>query len=216
MTGSVNINDSATPKLRKFLEAAGAKLRSRLNRHIGAAVQNLIRNHFLKLQSSRHESAERVGGTPTNYWGKAAESVSLPAAVRADEIAAVVAINAPGIGRVDHDVTIKAGTQTPGVEYLTIPIAAESYGNRIFQGEEGRFEGGFFFKSKKGNLLYGVREGKGIHPLYLLKPEVTLKQDRSLLPSDQEILDAAMASLKQDLQSLLGETDAEINRREAA
>jgi hypothetical protein len=180
---------------------------------MGRAVQNLCRNHLMAKANGNHSSAARVGGTPTGFLGYAAEACAQPEALSADTDAATLTIVHPSMARIEHDVTIKAGTQTPGVHLLTIPIAPEAYGVRIYQGAEARFPKGFWFTSKKGNHIYGVRAGKDIHPLYVGKEQVTLPQDRSLLPSDADILQAASGALADDLQETAAGLTGEIERR---
>jgi hypothetical protein len=212
---SINVRENATPKLRALMDRLGTTLRTRLHRNMGRAVQNLCRNHLIGLAATRHESASRLGAQPTGFLGYAAEAAAQPEALSADSAGATLTIVHPGMSRVGQDVTITAGTQTPGVKLLTIPIAPEAYGVRISKGDNPRFAGGFWFTSKKGNAIYGVREGKDIHPLYVGKESVTLKQDRTLLPGDEEIMDAAMNALSDDLAETAAGVSEEIQRREA-
>jgi len=199
--------------LRKILEAVGPSGRAKLNAAVGRKLSYLVRGHFLGLQSSRHATAERLGATPTNYWGKAAESVSMTS----DDESSTVSIGAPGISRAAQDIDIVPGE---GKKYLSIPIASESYGNRMLIGETApRFENGFFFTSKAGNLIYAQKQGKGkdaqIHPLYLLKPSVHQQQDRSLLPSDDQFLDAALDTEREYLAATVADIDKQIVLRGA-
>lgn len=217
---SFNVRDSATPKIRALMDRIDS---TRLHRNMGRAVQNLCRNHLIGIAAARHRTATEYGAAPTGFWGYAAEAVAQPQALSADSQAATITITHPGIGRVAHDVTITAGSQTPGVTLLTIPISGEAYGHRIFKGENPRFPGGFWFTSKRGNKIYAIpQEGfhvndagkkvRNLKPLYLGLPSVTLKQDRTLLPSDEDILAAAMQSLQDDLSELAQGLGDEIER----
>ena len=61
------------------------------------------------------------------------------------------------------------GTITPKRgRYLTIPLGGT-------RGSIRGHSGGFFIKSKRGNLLYVKKAGSGIKPLFVLKRQVTLK-----------------------------------------
>lgn len=64
----------------------------------------------------------------------------------------------------------KGGTITPKRgQYLTIPLGGT-------RGSPRNHPGGFFIKSKAGNLLYVIKTGKtGIKPLFVLKKSVTLR-----------------------------------------
>lgn len=207
MNFDIKVRDTATPRVNRLLDSLTPAGLVRMHQRIGRKILNLTRNYFLGLQSTRHATAERLGAQPTNYWGKAAESVSQPENLSTDAESARLLISAPGISRAMQDIDIFPGD---GKQYLTIPIASESYGNRILMGEDTpRFENGFFFTSKAGNLLYAQRQGQGkeatIHPLYLLKPSVHQEQDRTLLPSDEAYLAAAMAGVRVGLDDLAGE-----------
>lgn len=202
---SLKVADHIGPMTRKLLAQLSAAGRIRLNQKIGRAIQNRIRHYLIVLAGTRHTWATKLGATPTGFLGLAAEAVMQPGVLTADAGGCTLAVYSPGMGRTFHDVTIRPGE---GKQYVTIPIAAESYGKRIRQGEEPRFPGGFFFKSKKGNLLYGLREGEGIHPLYLLEKEVEQPQDRSLLPSDADFLQTACNALRDWLEDLKGELAA--------
>jgi hypothetical protein len=207
---SLNIRDGLTPKLRAVLDHIGSSLRIRAHRHMGRAVQNLCRRHLIGLAATRHATANKLGAQPTHFLASAAAAAAQPQALSADASGATITIGHPGIGRVGHDVDIRP---TGGRQFLTIPISADAYGHRIRQGENPRFAQGFFFTSKNGNLLYGIKDGKTLHPLYALETEVHLKQDRTLLPSDQEILHTALAALQDGLEHRAAVAGGEIERR---
>lgn len=68
----------------------------------------------------------------------------------------------------------EGGTIRPkGHPFLTIPMPG-------VKGVIANYPDGFFFKSKRGNLLYGTTTGKKgkLKPLFLLKPQVTLPARR--------------------------------------
>lgn len=83
----------------------------------------------------------------------------------------------------------EGGTIKPkGHPYLTIPLSG-------VKGVIANYPDGFFIKSKKGNLLYVERKGKGIKPLFLLKPSVTLPARRwfsAPIAERRPLLDMAM------------------------
>jgi hypothetical protein len=174
-------------------------------------VQEKVRHYLIVLAGTRHASAERLGGTPTGFLASAAEAVAQPECLSADADGCTISVYSPGMGRAFHDVTLRPGE---GKQYLTIPIDGEAYGNRINKGDGPRFPGGFFFTSKKGNLLYGLREGEGIRPLYLLKKEVHQAQDRTLLPSDDELTHCALEVVAGYYKGLLQEHNTAIETLE--
>lgn len=61
----------------------------------------------------------------------------------------------------------RGGTIRTTGKKLTVPL-----GNTV--GRIADFPGGFFLRSKKGNVLYCRREGKKMIPLFVLRDEVTI------------------------------------------
>ena len=198
---SLNIRDGLAPRMCAILDHIGRDGRIRLNRGMGRAVQNLCHRHLLGLAATRHGTANKLGAQPTQFLAGAAAAALQPEALRADASGATITIVHPGIGRVGHDVDIRP---TGGRQYLTIPISAEAYGQTMMHGGDARFLRAFFFTSKNGNLLYGIKTGRTIHPLYALKTEVHLKQDRTLLPGDREIKQTATSTLQAGLREKQG------------
>ena len=94
-----------------------------------------------------------------------------------------------GLGRAFGDVTIVPGT---GRTYLTIPACAETYGKvvRDFPADSFTFA---IFKQRSPVLLWA--EDGGTHKkgdvAWWLRRQVTQKQDRTLLPSDEEYAEGA-------------------------
>jgi hypothetical protein len=192
---SINLSGNALQALDK-MEATLADRRDVME-NLGVAVEGLCKRYVQADIGHRHASAEKLGAAPTGFLGGAIESIH----TTSDAAGATVDFQHPWFARVGHDVDIRPGE---GATHLTIPVAAEAYGKRIFVGDrQPRFPGGFFFVSKKGNLMYGVREGKGIKPLYFLPEHVHQEQDRSRLPDDQAILDTATGELRNQLDQRL-------------
>jgi hypothetical protein len=197
-----DLKETVTPLLQKVLDGL-VDLRT-MNEFAGNRVKESIRDHLIRLSGSRHATANRLGGTPTGFLGNAAEQVT----VEPDDFGVTVGVASPAVTRAFSDVTIRAGTQSPGVKYLTIPICGAAYGMRINKGMKARFKGGFFFRSKKGNLLYGMKlPDKTILLLYALKEQITQKQDRSLMPSDQELNTEALAGIADYLGTLVNKAE---------
>jgi hypothetical protein len=199
MNLSIRFADRLSPALRDFTARISGPGAVEMNRAAGFEVQQLTTRHLRDIAGSRHETATKLGAAPTNHWAQAAEKVASPAALTADSDSAVLAINHPGIGRAFHDVTI-----TPtNAKALTIPVSAIAYGRRA--GEFGRAL--FIFKSKfTGTAFLAMRQGdRNALPLllYVLLRSVTQRQDRSLLPSDDELGNAAAEGVKRYVRMAL-------------
>jgi hypothetical protein len=176
---------------RDIFERFGPKRRTEMNAEMALGVREFTRNHLFKLSGERHATANRLGASPSGHLAQAVRAVE-QGAIAADPAGATLTINHVGLGRAFHDVTI-----TPSKKYLTLPIAAAAYNRRA-----GQLDHLFFFTSKGGNAFLAQRDptAKGIKLMYLLKRSVTQKQDRSLLPSDEEWSDAAAEIGRQWIQ----------------
>jgi hypothetical protein len=191
----VNATDQVTPMLVDLQRSLTD--RTELNGYIAGNCETLTKRH-VKANKQEHATASRLGATPTYYFQKVSELIES----RADKDAAVVMIptGEAAISNLSKSAGGEAiGTRGPfapvegpvhivaiNAEYLTIPISKYSYGRRARE-----FSGTFVVTTKKGTKLIGQREGKETRWLYLLKEEVNLKEDRTLLPTDDQFLQAA-------------------------
>lgn len=193
---SVDVTDGATPTVRTFLEAVAHS--RRLHEAIGLRARTLTRDHLIGIAGSRHDTANRLGAQPSGHWAQAAEKTTYVA----DSDSATVTIAHPGIGRAMHDVDIYPGG---GKKALTIPLIAAAYNLRAASVWES--EGLFVVKGKssKGNAAVAVKRltDGSLQPWYLLLPSVHQKQDRSLLPSDEQYRVAAVEGARDYVDYLI-------------
>lgn len=190
---SITVEDGFTPRMGQLI--AGLGNRTGLHEAVGREALGLTRNHLIHLAATRHATAQRLGASPTGHWAQAAEKTT----ESHDASAATITIRQPGIGRAAHDVTIRPKA---GKKFLTIPLAAEAYGNRAY-----RMNNTFFLRSKEGKLFIarqnsGARGGSLVL-LYLLVKSVFQKQDRTLLPSENEYRVAAKLGVRNYVSYLL-------------
>ena len=193
---SIDVRDAVTPALARLTGALTDS--TKLNAKIGGDVLSLVRDHLTGIAEERHATAEKLGASPSKFWGNPDTYTTL----RADADAAHILINHAGIGRVAHDVTILPGA---GKQWLTIPLIAAAYNQRAAG------MAGLFFVQPKGkpHALLGRRTGSGkdaqVTWVYLLVKSVHQHQDRTLLPPDEafqatagiaagEYIDAALAA----------------------
>lgn len=168
-------------------------------KNAGVRLARCIRNHMRMLASTRHETANRLGATPTNHFK--ASDVQPPNATSSD---VSVTVTTPGISRAYHDIDI----DPVNGQFLTIPLHADAYGLSASEYSE-RYGKLFRINKKgsteKGNVLYtkDVLNGKPI-PMYSLVTHVHQVQDPSLMPSSdkmtEEALNGALAAIKQILK----------------
>ncbi len=174
------------PTIQRFLSMLSGAGKVELNRAMAVEVQQATVDHLTRLAASRHDTANRLGAAPSGHLAQAAEKVAGPQSViTIGTDAAALIINHPGLIRAFKSVTIKPG---PGRKALAIPMNALSY-NRLASS----FGRGALFilgggKMDIGKNILALKQAPGmpIVALYYLVKSVTQKQDRTLLPSDQE------------------------------
>lgn len=173
----LSIKAKIHPKLLPILRDLGPLARRELFSVGGAALASTVRSHLRRTGASQHNTASRLGATPTGHILKGAARVT--SFSTADS--AIVSVPIAGISRAFHDLTITAKK----ANNLTIPVAAASYGHRV---REMKRLGWNVFRPRGKDFLMGTREGdKEAKLLYVLRKQVTIKKDRSLLPSNAEV-----------------------------
>lgn len=187
---SLEVSEKISAGVRYVAERLEGAGRLEASQAMGEEVQLLVVAHLRDLAGSRHATANRLGASPTNYLAGAAEAAAAAGVVRADGDGVSLLLRHPAIARAFRDIHIAP----KGAGALTIPVAAIAYGRRAAQ-----FANLFIFRSKTtGNSFLAQRaEEKGQMPLllFLLVRSVTQKQDRSLMPSTDDIHTAAARGL---------------------
>lgn len=143
-----------------------------------AAVGELTRRHLIRLGGWKHRSANKLGAQPTGILGAAARMVSETATDQFGE----VSITSPAVRRAFHDVEIRPKSW----DFLTIPAAREAYGKDKSAAVLAA-HGWRLFRPGKAKILMGKLGDDAPKMLYYLATSVRQRQDRSLLPSDDEI-----------------------------
>lgn len=178
---SIDITVSKAPKLRALLKTLDPSESTAFFTSLADDFEILTSEHITRASATRHKTATRLGAKPSNYLARAATSVESRGSI------GLISLTLQGdiFKRAFGDVEVKATDKL-----LTIPISAAAYNRRAKE-----FPGLFRIKSKKGNHLLvrstGEGKDKGIEPLFELKQQVTLPQDRGLLPTEAQYLKAA-------------------------
>ena len=186
------------------------KLR-RMNTEIGYRVQEGIADHLAEASATRHKTADALGAQHTNFLEYApgrVRSLSKFTGNPKPEIGVdnatesgvdIVFKNTPGLRRAFGPMTI-----TPKrAKYLTIPKDKVSYARRA---SELRSEGHKIFKPRGVKLLVEhsgemeeykdangkTRKRKKWRVLYALASKVSIRQDRELMPSAEQMQDMAL------------------------
>lgn len=183
----IDIKDNLTPRVVMLMRMLSGAKRVEMMRGAGVAVQELTREHIGNLKRKPGSWASQQKAPTTGFYKEAAQEVASPAAVSATSNEAVLTITSRGFSRAFRDVTVEPRT----ARALTIPIHPEAFGKRASDLWD-RLE---MFIPKGKRVIYGVVGGV-LTPLYVLVRRVVQKQDRSLLPSDEEFRREAAKSVR--------------------
>jgi hypothetical protein len=186
---SSNIGDT-TVRLGAWVSKVGGAGRKLLFSVASNAVAILVRSHLLRLGSWKHQSAAQLNAQPTGFLQKAARGTVFNASENGGE----VIIPAP-LGRAFHDVEIRPKSAAA----LTIPASAEAYGKRA---SVLAALGWKIFRPKGERFLMGAKKGEDPKILYWLTASVKQKQDRELLPSDDELKITAAAAMMAEIRRI--------------
>lgn len=186
---SSNIGDT-TVRLGAWVSKVGGAGRKLLFSVASNAVAILVRSHLLRLGSWKHQSAAQLHAQPTGFLQKAARGTVF----NANENGGEVIIPAP-LGRAFHDVEIRPKSAAA----LTIPVSAEAYGKRA---SVLAALGWKIFRPKGERFLMGAKKGEDPKILYWLTASVKQKQDRELLPSDDELKITAAAAMMTEIRRI--------------
>ena len=178
MNVRIHISDTASPIVQRIVRELGNP--EKLHALIATGAEKATRDHISRQAGVRHKTASDLGAAPTGELAKAAGRV----ASDSDASGASVSVPSYLFRRAFQDVTIRP-INSP---YLTIPAAAPAYGKRA---GELRRQGWKIFRPGKSKVLMGYL-GKGTPiPLYFLAASVNQRQDRTLLPSNDEFAKVA-------------------------
>jgi hypothetical protein len=203
-TIQVKITDRATPQVAAIITRL--KARTRINRTIADELKSEVADYTLQDSFGRHATADALGARHTGFRADAAKLVQKGTPKVTDQ-GGSIALPGAHFARAFGNVHIAPRN---GSRFLTIPMSAESYGKRMGKGASSRWPGGFFLRSKdKRRLFFAVPNGNGgVNLLYNLVPSVDQKQDRTLLPTDQALTEAAIRGADKGVNQIIKEIQA--------
>ena len=182
--------DMILHELRNSLASRGP-----LHARMAVTGQQFTQDYLRKL--NRHRSAERLDAAPRGFREANAAKVE---AHSDDEQATVAIPRSTGLGRAFSDVVIRPGS---GKTYLPIPAHQTTYGKgpRDFPEDTFNFVVLQSFRTFV-TLMFAAGPYKG-EVGFWLKREVSQKQDRTLLPSDEGYAKVARGAAVSYLTNLL-------------
>jgi hypothetical protein len=170
----------------KFAEAGASSLAPTVRRHLLALNLHKTRDWL--------NSRSQTRAQPTQHFRKGAAAVY----IKTGNGEASVVVPIPGISRAFH--ALEIAPRTAGA--LTIPLNSIAYGKRV---GELRAEGWRIFRGRgrARRVLFGAYNGE-VRGLYALLSRVRVPQDRSLLPSDQQVNAAVKRGAQLYINSISG------------
>jgi hypothetical protein len=207
--------DTATPQMASLMESFSG--REELHGAMGHRVVRDTSRH-VGLWGLSHPN--KLGGRRTNYWAGIAGRIT-PETLDVSEANATMTLGGddmPGITRAFGEVTITAGTKTPGVKYLALPARSESYGMKprempglvLFWGKGG--PGGLAEgvpQTRTRDTKKGAKGSTYLVPglvMFWFTDSVTQPQDRSLLPSDEDWTESATEGAKEFVDAAIAKS----------
>lgn len=189
----VEIDESATPAVAAVADALAD--RTPLHEAMAPVLENTVRDHLIAIEPVMHKTAQRLGAKPTGYLARRARQIESSA----DASAAIVTIGGSVeiFARVAGPVLVRPQV----ARHLTIPATSLAYGRRARE-----ITGLRFVRFANGTKALAAIEGKGkerkltVH--YWLQEQVTLPQERNLLPSDSAMIAAMELGAVQYLETL--------------
>ena len=174
------------PETRRALFSVGAN-----------ALRLEVRRHVRREAGRRHSTARRLS-EQSNFTAQTTGHLEQGAArivSHSTENGAEVVVPIAGISRAFHDLVIRPRK----AKSLTIPISGVSYGHRAAELER---MGWNLFRLPKTDILAGERDGE-FRGLYALKKQVTVRRDRTLLPSDTTVKKTINMAVARRINDLL-------------
>lgn len=193
--GLVSITIQIPEKVNKLSDNLLGNMQS-VYKNAGVRLARCIRNHIRLLANTRHDTANKLGASPTHHFK--ASDVLPPNATTSD---VSVTVTTPGISRAYHDVDISPVNGS----HLTIPLHADAYGisPREFKGNLFRINRPGS-STEKQNVLYtsDVLNKKPI-AMYALVDTVHQQQDPSLMPTNREMTEEALQGALAAVKAIL-------------
>jgi hypothetical protein len=208
---SLLLKSDALIDLQKKAQAIGKETDAAMVGARGAA--NLVRNHLFNLDQS---GANQMGGVRTHFYSSAAKSITEPEQIGEGNVA--FSITKVGLAQRWLGGTITAGkgiSSSSGgpTKYLAIPARSEAYGKTPAE-----FDDLTFVPTRAGHamLVQALQtemvkgKGKDFHTrevgglvMFWLTTEVTQQPDPAVMPTEDDINEAARYSMDNYLSRLL-------------
>jgi hypothetical protein len=197
----IDTQDEATAGLRAIMD----KLQDRagLHRALAGRVADLMQEHIIfKAAPSRHTTALRLGANVTHYLTIAGRSITNEGT--ANEGLVTITQNGSIFARVGGPVNVRPREK----KWLTIPNVAEAYGKKaeeipglrlawigirrmvLVQGPKYAKKADGKRRTKEEATAYKAELKKQTRIIFWLKKQVTLPEDRGLLPTEAQFFAA--------------------------
>jgi len=191
MTAKAGITlNTATPALAELHRTLSPAGRATLYKGAEEPLLALVKRHLAGLAATRHATAHGLGATPTGILGDAARR----AFSSSDSEAVTVTVPSPAVSRAFRDVEI---LPRPPRRAIALPLHKWAYGVTPRDWPHRRSSLGplALIPLPGRNPLLALSRKKRLLPMYVLLPRVTQGKDRSLMPSNKQLRQAAAGGM---------------------
>lgn len=196
MNFKVKIQDAG---LQRVLDVVKPNGKAKLTEAGAYSLYVAVMRHVQSYARTHHASANRLGAQPSEHIEGAVDDISYGPEGNG---AAAVTIPIPGFTRAFGDLHIRPKYK----KCLTIPINAAAYGVRAPEMEDDGWNL-FTLPAKQGpgaGILFGRKDGmKSAVALYLLRNSADIPQDRSMLPTDEDMVNAVQDGMMAAIRSAM-------------
>ena len=175
----------------------GLKDKRELHARIAGEAEAFVKTRGVATAANEHRSARRLGARPTGHLERAYQGIE----GQSDGEAATLLV--PRASRLRAAFGAYTLTPKSGSKYLTIPVAAESYGRRAREFEDLTF---LRVGPRQTAILARTAADGSLETMYVLVKKADIPEDRSLIPFDDlaaTARDSAEAYLDEEIEKLL-------------
>lgn len=176
---SINVNDTASPRLQAIHQAVGPGGRLRLMRVLGRGLEGDLRKHF----AARDTEPNRRGWPKSHFWaGRIRTATTFTGAT---DSTSTVSISDPAFGARLDGATIRS----PDGKKLSVPLTAEAASAGMPSAK--RLPGVFLLRTKSGRAFLVRRNIGHLDFLWILRDRVRHPKDPRALPPSADLAAAA-------------------------
>ena len=186
----IEVTDEVTPFLAMLEE--GLTNRTDLHSYIAAQAETRTQDYLRAIAPRRHSTADRLGAPHSGHLTDAADSIE---SSHNAQSAVLTFPRTTGLSRAFRQFDLRP---TGGKKWLAIPAIASAYNHSPRE-----FDLSFVpFRDDLAALVTRSQSDRSFIVVYWLKKEITIEQDRTLLPDDRAYSESAELGAREFIRDL--------------